>query len=441
MAFMKQPIQDFWRKKNNVFAVSYPSRVMCRERFRTILWNVHPSDPEADKENDQKKGTPDHDKLFRVKPLLDDLRTACRAYYVPEQALSVDESMVPTKAKTGMTQYMKDKPIKWGMKLFVLAEARTGYQVAFDVYSGKASTPSVHGLSYDAVMNLVTAANLGTGYHIYMDNFYTSPTLLKALVEKKYGACGTYRENRLGCPKDRANPLPRNATRGEMRWLREGPLLFVKWMDRKEINVLSTIHKAGYDGCVDRKEKNPYRVVSIPCPASVKAYNQSMGGVDLADQLIQYHSSHRKVAKWYKTLFLHFVDIAATNSFIIHKELAQERSTVPKEHRAFLMELVTGLCGVEATAVPRQRFFNHLPMAICESINPPNNGKRCCVVCDPRIKAEWARKSFTAATTSTTSFTATTTASTSSAAAATTTTIHPRNHPGHHHCNNVNVQC
>ncbi|KAM9364797.1 uncharacterized protein KZ484_010977 [Pholidichthys leucotaenia] len=83
--------------------------------------------PKEDAENDQKKGTPGHDKLFRIRPLYDDILDACQAYYHPRRELAVDERMVAMKAKTGMMQYMKDKPTKWGMKLFVLAESSSGY--------------------------------------------------------------------------------------------------------------------------------------------------------------------------------------------------------------------------------------------------------------------------------------------------------------------------
>lgn len=98
---------------------------MTRERFRirSIFWNIHLSDPDEDIENDRRKGTPGHDKLFRVRPLYDNILSACQAYYHPRRELAVDERMVATKAKTGMTQYMKDKPTKWGIKLFVLAES------------------------------------------------------------------------------------------------------------------------------------------------------------------------------------------------------------------------------------------------------------------------------------------------------------------------------
>lgn len=92
---------------------------------------------------------------------------------------------------------MKDKLIKWGIKLFVLAEARSGYQAAFNVYKGNAHTPSEQGLAYDAVMNLINNANLGTGYHIYMDNFYISPPLLKALLDRKHGGYGTEIQGRV----------------------------------------------------------------------------------------------------------------------------------------------------------------------------------------------------------------------------------------------------
>lgn len=83
--------------------------------------------------------------------------------------------MVATKAKTGFTQYIKNKPIKWRIKLFVLADSGNSYTVDFSVYVGKTPDPSAQGLSYNVVMNLVQPDFIGTGYHIYMDNFYIKP--------------------------------------------------------------------------------------------------------------------------------------------------------------------------------------------------------------------------------------------------------------------------
>lgn len=110
---------------------------------------------------ERKKGTPGHDKLFRVRPLYDDFLSACQAYHQPRRELAVHERMVATKAKTGMTQYMKDKPAKWWMKLFVLAESSGGYTIRFKLYTGKMVTASEHRLSYDVVMNRIQPACLG----------------------------------------------------------------------------------------------------------------------------------------------------------------------------------------------------------------------------------------------------------------------------------------
>ncbi|KAK2899637.1 hypothetical protein Q8A73_012766 [Channa argus] len=150
--------------------------------------------------------------------------------------------MVATKAKTGMTQYMRDKPTKWGLNLFALPDSSNGYTVDFNVYWGKSQTSSEHGLAYEAVMKLIQPALLGTGYHVYMDNFYTSPKLFMDLHDVKYGACGTYRENRRGCTKGRENAISKKSDRGTIRWIREGPLIFVKWMDRCLCALPSTQH-------------------------------------------------------------------------------------------------------------------------------------------------------------------------------------------------------
>ncbi|KAJ8364597.1 hypothetical protein SKAU_G00134280 [Synaphobranchus kaupii] len=92
------------------------------------------SDPGEDRQNDQRKGTPGYDHLFRVRPLMESIKYACRAYYHPHQLLSIDERMVPSKTRNGMKQYMKAKHTKWGFKLFVLADPKNGYTCDFNIY-------------------------------------------------------------------------------------------------------------------------------------------------------------------------------------------------------------------------------------------------------------------------------------------------------------------
>nr|XP_046231957.1 piggyBac transposable element-derived protein 4-like [Scatophagus argus] len=391
-------LQDYWRQ-NHILSVPLPAKVMSRDRFRSIFWNIRLSDPEEDVENDRKTGTPGHDKLFRVRPLYDDILDACQAYYHPRRELAVDERMVATKAKTGIAQYMKDKPTKWWMKLFVLAESNSGYTIRFNICTCKSMAASEHGMSYDVVMNLIRPSYLGTGYHIYMDNFYTSPRLFMDLASMKFGACGTYRESRKGCPRGRANALTKKSGNGSVRWIREGPLVFVKWMDSQEVSVCSTIHPAFSGQTVQRMTKNGdgrWAVRNIPCPTPVMAYNKNMGGVDLSDQHIQHFYTHRKTGQWYKTILLHFLDIAATNAFILHREISSVKKVRPMAHKDFMVELVRELCCMDKQGVPQSRRADHIPVAIVTGADVGQKAtqgrlkcKRCLQVDSRRCDTPW----------------------------------------------------
>ncbi|KAJ8353412.1 hypothetical protein SKAU_G00209790 [Synaphobranchus kaupii] len=392
--------RDLWRK-DRLHNHPFPCSVMPGYRYEAIGAFLHMSDTTADVINDQLKGQAGYDGLFRLKPLHDQILTACRAYYHPHRNLAIDERMVASKARHGMKQYLKDKPTKWGFKLFVLADSKTGYTCDFSVYQGKALTPSGNGLSFDAVVNLLWVPYLGTGYHVFVDNFYTSTALFRHLHRIHYGACGTIRENRIGFPKTKVNSLPKKAVRGDMRWIRDGPLLYVKWKDTREVSMCSSIHKAYSGKSVQRQARNPdgtwaRRVVTIPEP--VLEYNKYMGGVDLSDALIKYFSVTQKCRHWYKKLFLHFVDIAVVNSYILHKEMALEKQHKPITQKLFRETLCLQLadCGKEspegegemvmAAAQPQEAAMEQRPEG-CFPVAVTNVSNT-----DPREKATKGRK-------------------------------------------------
>ena len=111
--------------------------------------------------------------------------------------------MVKSRHSSGIRQYMyiKDKPTKWGIKLWVLADNSNGYTVDFDVYIGRAAGQNVseNGLGYDVVLKLMQRF-LEQAYHLFVDNFYTSVTPFKILFTEGVPATGTIMETRRDFP-------------------------------------------------------------------------------------------------------------------------------------------------------------------------------------------------------------------------------------------------
>ncbi len=93
--------------------------------------------------------------------------------------------------------------------------------------------------------------------------------------------------------------------------------------------------------------------VPVPRPTAVGEYNKYMGGVDTSDQMLGTNSVHRRTRRWPMTVFQHLLDIAVTNSFIMHKELSMERQQKPMTRQAFQEELCTKLLGVPLTGSPK----------------------------------------------------------------------------------------
>ncbi|XP_041661917.1 piggyBac transposable element-derived protein 4-like [Cheilinus undulatus] len=356
---------DYWRG-GSLYSLPFPSTVMSRNKFRRINQSLHLNSRADDAANDERRGTPTYDRLCKIKPLYEEMRTACKQNFHPAQAIAVDERMVASKARIGLKQYMKNKPVRWGYKLFVLADSKSGYTWDFFVYQGK-QVSSEKGLGYRSVTQLLDTTLLGTGYKLFVDNFYTSPALFRDLLKQKVWACGTIRTN------GRVNHMSSRSPRGSIRWIRKDSLLFLQWKDTRDVFMCSTFHTAHGPDTVSRRvkgEDGQWTKKDIPVPPAVKEYNQYMGGVDLSDALITYYKVLHKTRKWYKTFFYHFMDIATVNAFILHKELAMGKGGKPLTQKAFRETLAEQLAqvGSATTSTPA-------PSAPAPSTSGPSHHK------------------------------------------------------------------
>ena len=199
-------IDDYWAT-DPMLQHPWFASIMSRTRFKQIVRYLHCAD------NISSVST---DKLRKLRSVVDMLNVSFRQMYTPSQCLSIDESMVGTKCRISFLQYMPKKPKKFGIKLWALCESLTGYCLQFQVYTGKVESAVEHGLAYRVVFDLMKHY-LDKGYHLYMDNFYTSYELFTDLLRHKTGACGTVRSNRLGFPKQLQGKI--KMQRGEAKFL------------------------------------------------------------------------------------------------------------------------------------------------------------------------------------------------------------------------------
>ena len=171
------------------------------------------------------------------------------------------------------------------------------------------------GVTHDIVMLLVDGYR-DRGHHLYGDNFYTSPILFTSLWNAGFGACGTLRCNRTGTPEVIKKP-PRMA-KGDVITAQSDILFFLKWKDKREVTVVSTLH----DDTMVTKHRRTSSVdggfEEIAKPQAIEQYNRFMGGVDKLDQYLAYYGFTRRTFKWWRKAFFSLFDRAIVNAYILY---------------------------------------------------------------------------------------------------------------------------
>jgi hypothetical protein len=107
--------------------------------------------------------------------------------------------------------------------------------------------------------------------------FCTSPLLFHQLKQEHgTGAVGTVRTNRVGLNKDTVL-LVKDSSQGDSDSKQGKHVTQFSWMDKKVVNVLSTVHGPLENSSVNRKQKNG-TIIPVDAPKALEDYNANMGG-------------------------------------------------------------------------------------------------------------------------------------------------------------------
>ena len=152
------------------------------------------------------------------------------------QQCTIDEAMIPFKGRLGFKQYLKDKPTKWGVKVWVLADATNRYVKWFQVCTGRddRNEYSIR-LCSRVVLDLMRGFE-SSGLQLFTDNNYTSPILFNHLYNRGINACGTVRMNRLNFPMVLLTKATVNIC-GFYDYRANGSLLAAVWVDKRSIHL------------------------------------------------------------------------------------------------------------------------------------------------------------------------------------------------------------
>ena len=279
---------------------------------------------------------------------------------MPQKYVAFDKPMVKSRHRSGFRQFIKDKPTKWGIKLWVLADSSNGYTVDFNTYIGRAAGQTIggHGLGYDVVMHLM-APYFGKGYQFLVDNFYSTLTLFKHLYDQGV-AMGTILDSRCSFPRALKKRIEwaKGQERESMRWVRDSPCLVLQWVENKVVSIITTVGNADEQGQVTRRVRTDgeWRERLVKQPKIFQTYNMKMNAVDRSDQILSAFSTPWKCVRWWKTLFFCLIDIAVVNSFILFQAHRAEHIEIERpagySQCDFCDEIVREICGVEEYGDP-----------------------------------------------------------------------------------------
>lgn len=385
-------LENYW-SSDPLLNVSRVSNVMSSKRFKKITEALHCNDNQSC----PPRGSPEYDKLYKLRPLIDYLNNKYGSVYDCSSELSVDESMIPFKGRSSFKQYMPMKPVKRGYKVWCIADSQTGFVSKFDIYTGKSAVTESEkdlGLGEKVVFTL-TENFANKSCLVAFDNFFTSVTLFRRLHEKRNLRCWDSKKRKnlpeMMKKKDKMN-------RGEFQFKCRGVVSAVKWQDNKPVTLLTTAVSPREVTSVKRTNKDGSKS-NVYCPKVVDLYNRIMGGVDRFDQKRETYAIGRRSVKWWHRIFYFLVDLAIVNRFIMYQKFRRTNIDQLTYRIALIPQLISGFSSRKRRGEPGQFLANkkqvpdEVRLSDVGSHFPEKGSYRRCRICS--TKANEKRTAYT----------------------------------------------
>ncbi|XP_017756490.1 PREDICTED: piggyBac transposable element-derived protein 4-like [Eufriesea mexicana] len=312
----KSNVQLYWTTRAAVVETPIFKKTMPFKRFRQISRFLHFFD------NETADGS---DRLRKVRPIINLWNEKFKEIYTPNDYVSIDESLMKYKGRLAYKQFDPSKTARFGLKIYKLCKASTGFCHGFKIYTGQDKIDSNDSAPENVVMEL-SKSIINKGYTLFLNNWYSSPDLFLKLHKKKTNIIGTLRKNRKNVPKDIQKRILK---KGECVWRRCNNLIAPRWKDRRDVYMMiSTKHES--EEMVEQSDKQLQKVTKPKC---IVEYNKGIGAVDHQDQMLSCFLIMRKVIKGYRKLFFYMSYMALFNTYIMHKIMRSRKRESYVEYR------------------------------------------------------------------------------------------------------------
>ncbi|XP_067947145.1 piggyBac transposable element-derived protein 4-like [Watersipora subatra] len=254
---------------------TFPNAIgLDRDKFKLILRYLHLND----NENYARRGGPNHDPLYKVKPFYDHLISKFSYLYKSGASITVDEAVCPFHDREHFKVCMKNNPNKYGLRVEHVCESTTGIVCNMEVYTATGNN------MVEPLLTCVLSPFANKGHRMLMDRRYSLPVIFKKLREM---SCYTINKNRPHLPIEFKN---KKLKKGECVAKQCGDILATMWKDVRDVFTLSTV-----DAMINTSTPEPrYSNYEMLKPASVITYNKSKACVDKHNQMVSYYPFRRR---------------------------------------------------------------------------------------------------------------------------------------------------